>query len=662
MPEEQQIREQPAPPEREKQRPFSPETSRMVALTIIPEMVLPENSFANQTQIQKIKSEISSIMPKNLPTKAIAELSGDERREEYALHKDLKQAYKDWREHKIRWFDRQDDDAKREIKSTFARVGISVNDHLEQKQIDTFFDKFLDMEDQNETYQNKYDAFVNGVVDEFIIDGDGKKLDRKGLDRRIDVLKPLLTSFGKEDIVVLIDAHIKAHGFISQDDETRRTQADEIIAGVDEGVSSGAAIRGFRKLGGKMGQAPQLGQPQKPSPADAQRQQQHVDENETPTEIIGQPKTEAEIDKLLHDAQVKLGRPLNDSEKIYVAQTGDISKLESVDIDNLLSSILSAQKNPLEHGVFEPAFQRIQELAKKGDTITPEEIEEHRVLLKKLRLAQVILTSPEDIDVFATVTNLSPAFRQNILNSYRSFDANPKKPDTHLTAFILTFEKDEDGKPQIQPLIPDYIPANAPEQTEPSQKQAETITVLTEDEQLANLEQDAPELLEARLPEELERKLPEGFRRYFLGINQTGGVQSVEEATALLKSYGGIDMAGYGRFEQRFDLMDHQYLKGGKWTRDFYGPIHGHFGENIGRFVAVFPVDETKDTDMTPGEIAMEGYEYYPKDHPDYPYPKDLLAKGKGTREREGTVVNNKYIAGFIDVQGHFHPNPDFMK
>src|SRR5205823_5112674 len=98
------------------------------------------------------------------------------------------------------------------IKGAFTALGITVHEHLEQTQIDTLFDRYLDMQGSEEDYQKRYDDFVRGFVFDLVHKG---KLDRNGLAERIEVMKPLLGSFGKEITVALIDTHLDAHGFIS---------------------------------------------------------------------------------------------------------------------------------------------------------------------------------------------------------------------------------------------------------------------------------------------------------------------------------------------------------------------------------------------------------------------------------------------------------------
>ncbi|HSA83696.1 MAG TPA: hypothetical protein VLF20_02305 [Patescibacteria group bacterium] len=186
------------------------------------------------------------------------------------------------------------------------------------------------------------------------------------------------------------------------------------------------------------------------------------------------------------------------------------------------------------------------------------------------------------------------------------------------------------------------------------------ILPLSYDEQLRNLQQSAPELLDALLPKELGEMLPKGFSRYFLGFNQSSAITSAQEAEEHLKKYKGLTMEGYSDLNHRFKLIGPGSQETGLLAEQF--AIHGYFGEFIGRFVSVFPIDDAKLTDQDPTAISQELYETYPKDDPDYPYPQDLFINGKGTAGKDDKIVNTKYIAGFIDVQGNFHRNPSFMQ
>ena len=153
----------------------------------------------------------------------------------------------------------------------------------------------------------------------------------------------------------------------------------------------------------------------------------------------------------------------------------------------------------------------------------------------------------------------------------------------------------------------------------------------------AELEQSAPELLSGRLPADLEALVGGSYQ---LGVNQSG-VDTLEDAQAVLQKFNGVDMGMYN-LDQRFLIAD-------KNTPDYAAEAvtYGYYGRRegspaMGKFVAVIP-----------------GENY----HQDL--PSDFwVSNGNtdGNIYKGSEAANAKYIAGFIDDQGKFHRNNNFMR
>lgn len=148
------------------------------------------------------------------------------------------------------------------------------------------------------------------------------------------------------------------------------------------------------------------------------------------------------------------------------------------------------------------------------------------------------------------------------------------------------------------------------------------------------------ELFEGRVPAHIESIIKAaGFEQYAVGFNQSEGVQTITEATDLLKRNQGIELGIYNP-DQRFLLHDATTP-----SEDY--PL-GYFGPRMGRFVYAIPVDASA--------------AYKPKDEANDLYsehiPKDLYVEN----EQGELVANVKYCAGFIDSDQVFRTNPNFMK
>lgn len=149
--------------------------------------------------------------------------------------------------------------------------------------------------------------------------------------------------------------------------------------------------------------------------------------------------------------------------------------------------------------------------------------------------------------------------------------------------------------------------------------------------------ESAPELLSGELPQWMAEKVGS---EHVLGINQSG-IGTAEDAQQRLTQDGGVNMAGRS-LDERFVLTSshdpgyarHMMING------FYGPLRG------GKMVIALPVPSG---DGSPYTKAVDTY----RQLEDVEVPC--------ISEPQFAAINPKYVAGFIDMAGAFHPNVQFM-
>lgn len=157
------------------------------------------------------------------------------------------------------------------------------------------------------------------------------------------------------------------------------------------------------------------------------------------------------------------------------------------------------------------------------------------------------------------------------------------------------------------------------------------------------LELTAPELLCGLLPAELAKRLSVP---YALGVNQSGCF-SVEEGTEYLQECGGVDFSAYG-LNQRFLMANSRYPDFAEryMTAGYYGALAG------GKFIMVAPfVEHSDEFDAMSPEVSANTALVSGGLPEDFQISKDAYVR----------QVNAKYIAGFIDENGKFWPNANFM-
>ncbi len=162
-----------------------------------------------------------------------------------------------------------------------------------------------------------------------------------------------------------------------------------------------------------------------------------------------------------------------------------------------------------------------------------------------------------------------------------------------------------------------------------------------------NLEASAGELFGGKLPDRLDRKVD---GRYALGLNQLLA-SSLEEAETLLAGEGGLPMGNYNP-EQRLLFIDESIAD---TDPDYTGRalVSGYYGTSkIGRFVFAFP---TQESELSPArEVISQNEDTLPADF--------YLPKVDADGSRVDDLINPRYCAGFIDNEGQFHENADFME
>lgn len=152
-----------------------------------------------------------------------------------------------------------------------------------------------------------------------------------------------------------------------------------------------------------------------------------------------------------------------------------------------------------------------------------------------------------------------------------------------------------------------------------------------------NLETTAPELLGGRLPQELADRIGS---EYAIGLRQLGSYEA-EEAQGQLDADGGVDVSNLG-LVQSFNV-----IKPGDDADTTKGiVIKGYYGAHAGgKFVIAVPMAEGI-TDPT------QAYDSIP----------DMQRGLESSDNSDFSAVNPRYVAGFIDGEGIFHPNENFMQ
>ncbi|HEX9153751.1 MAG TPA: hypothetical protein VF809_02945 [Candidatus Saccharimonadales bacterium] len=157
------------------------------------------------------------------------------------------------------------------------------------------------------------------------------------------------------------------------------------------------------------------------------------------------------------------------------------------------------------------------------------------------------------------------------------------------------------------------------------------------------LSEAAPSLLQARLPQSQEALMGEGAR-YILGTNQSA-LYDAGDFRGYLEEFRGVSVTG-NTLHQRFlfvdGSLDPHHLD--------EAMVNGYYGRNGGgRMVVAVPHDGSisgENVNSTPDLLGQRGM-----------LPTDFIVD-----VNNGQSVNRRYVAGFIDVEGTYHPNPGFMR
>lgn len=160
------------------------------------------------------------------------------------------------------------------------------------------------------------------------------------------------------------------------------------------------------------------------------------------------------------------------------------------------------------------------------------------------------------------------------------------------------------------------------------------------------LKTSVPELYQARLPGYLEDRLK--GTEYALGFNQSGA-SSAGEAAEYVAEAGGIDITNDG-INFRFLMFDQGLNEEDADLQMSKAIESGYYDSSrLGRFVAAFPAEHREF--LRPKARICRQVAIDPHLTPD-----DLTV----SPDDQGTSINNKYIAGFIDGTGTFWANDGF--
>lgn len=161
-----------------------------------------------------------------------------------------------------------------------------------------------------------------------------------------------------------------------------------------------------------------------------------------------------------------------------------------------------------------------------------------------------------------------------------------------------------------------------------------------------------PDLYKGKLPRELENKL-EGSP-YAIGFNQSMA-SSASEASDYLHELEGIDITGYN-YDQRFLMFDAtSELEDGDNPAINQAIESGYTGESvIGRFVTAFPAENSQNIGENDDVAHIVNAE------PNV-LPEDFESQKIARNGESKQAVSSKYVAGFIDGEGDFWVNANFM-
>lgn len=170
------------------------------------------------------------------------------------------------------------------------------------------------------------------------------------------------------------------------------------------------------------------------------------------------------------------------------------------------------------------------------------------------------------------------------------------------------------------------------------QEEADIREYITQQEQTIehNLAASAAELLKGRLPQELADRIG---TEYAIGVRQLG-TDDATDAQEMLDTDGGVDVSNLNLI-QSFNVTKEST---DDWTAKD-NVVKGYYGvRGGGKFVIAIPMHETSDPTTAYESIPDMHHVLQSSDNPDY------------------RAVNPKYVAGYIDADGVFHPNENFMR
>lgn len=196
----------------------------------------------------------------------------------------------------------------------------------------------------------------------------------------------------------------------------------------------------------------------------------------------------------------------------------------------------------------------------------------------------------------------------------------------------------------------DWLKQQPPETVEELKREKEHIATARANMAAVHekLSRHVPDLYEGRIPGDLERRL--SGAQYAVGYNQSGP-STGEEAEAYLGQFSGVDLKN-SPYSQRFMILDESSFKAGYDVASVVDA--GYYGDSTqGRFVVVFPVADGSRRAGLPSELSRS-IDFLPND---FEVKNGALFLGNPDES-----VNSKYVAGFIDRDGNFLANANFMR
>lgn len=246
IPEQQETTNQAEKVEAKKPQ-LTPETSRIVASSVGGRFLNPEEKVPEE-KIEQFKDWVAHATPDKIKYQPLESLSVDSRKE-YWQNKEgsFEDQKREWNEGTTHWIQNniaENAENHEEVVETLKSLGVFGEENIEEN-----------LSDKVERYRQKYlDKESN--IKQFVTDiADGCKdeeghVDMDKLGSRLDAVKGLLHTFGngESEIPTLIKDYATAHGLLSQNEEAKKTLADDVYEQTKEPMPDGPEKTRLTKL------------------------------------------------------------------------------------------------------------------------------------------------------------------------------------------------------------------------------------------------------------------------------------------------------------------------------------------------------------------------------------------------------------------------------